>query len=152
MEDKIEELKFVKLPVDSETGKEQKEFEEMLGHIYIAYYSETGKGYVIIGSNSEEANKAFDNTIYKTLISAGEDEEFARACAYEEEDPGMCMYIPKECFEIILERVRTLIDIEYENEQIKIYEKLEIYKKFIKIEGLSKKFEKFYAEEIKRKE
>lgn len=51
-----------------------------------------------------------------------------------------------------LERVRTLIDIEYENEQIKIYEKLEIYKKFIKIEGLSKEFEKFYNEEIKRKE
>lgn len=103
MKEKIEKLKFIKLPIDEETGKEQKEFEEMLGHIYIAYYSETGKGYVIIGSNSEEANKAFDNTIYKTLISAGEDEEFARACAYEGEDSGMCLYIPKECFERVKE-------------------------------------------------
>jgi hypothetical protein len=30
MEEKIEKLKFVKLPIDEETGKEQKEFEEML--------------------------------------------------------------------------------------------------------------------------
>ena len=72
MEEKIEKLKFVKLPIDEETGKEQKEFEEMLGHIYIAYYSEFGKGYVILGTNSKEASRAFDNTIYKTLISAGE--------------------------------------------------------------------------------
>lgn len=39
MEEKIEKIKFVKLPIDEETDKEQKEFEEMLGHIYIAYYS-----------------------------------------------------------------------------------------------------------------
>lgn len=48
-------------------------------------------------------SKAFDNTIYKTLISAGEDKEFARACAYEGEDLGMCLYIPKECFEKVEE-------------------------------------------------
>lgn len=71
--------------------------------IYSAYYSEFGKGYVIVGTNSEEASKAFDNTIYKTLISAGEDKEFARACAYEGEDLGMCLYIPKECFEEVEE-------------------------------------------------
>lgn len=99
----IEKLKFVKLPIDKETGKEQKEFEEMLGHIYIAYYSEYGKGYVIVATNSEEASRAFDNTIYKTLIAAGEDKEFARACAYEGEDSGMCLYIPKECFERVKE-------------------------------------------------
>jgi hypothetical protein len=103
MEEKIEKLKFVKLPIDKETGKEQKEFEEMLGHIYIAYYSEYGKGYVIVATNSEEASRAFDNTIYKTLIAAGEDKEFARACAYEGEDSGMCLYIPKECFERVKE-------------------------------------------------
>lgn len=103
MKEKIEKLKFIKLPIDEETGKEQKEFGEMLGHIYSAYYSEFGKGYVIVGTNSEEASKAFDNTIYKTLISAGEDKEFARACAYEGEDLGMCLYIPKECFEEVKE-------------------------------------------------
>lgn len=103
MEEKIEKLKFVKLPIDEETGKEQKEFEEMLGHIYSAYYSEFGKGYVILGTNSKEASRAFDNTIYKTLIAAGEDKEFARACAYKRKDSGMCLYIPKECFERVKE-------------------------------------------------
>lgn len=103
MKEKIEKLKFIKLPIDEETGKEQKEFEEMLGHTYSAYYSEFGKGYVILGTNSKEASRAFDNTIYKTLISAGEYEEFARACAYEGEDSGMCLYIPKECFERVKE-------------------------------------------------
>ena len=29
--------------------------------------------------------------------------EFARACAYEGEDPEMCLYIPKECFERVKE-------------------------------------------------
>lgn len=103
MEEKIEKLKFVKLPIDEETGKEQKEFEEMLGHIYIAYYSEYGKGYVIVATNSEEASRAYDITIYKTLIAAGEDKEFARVCAYEGKDSGMCLYIPKECFERVKE-------------------------------------------------
>lgn len=103
MEEKIEKLKFVKLPIDEETGKEQKEFEEMLGHIYIAYYSEFGKGYVIVGTYIKEASKAFDNTVYKTLILTGEDKEFAKACAYEGEDSGMCLYIPKECFEGVKE-------------------------------------------------
>ena len=103
MNEKIEKLKFIKLPTDEKTGKEQKEFEEMLGHIYFAFYSQWGKGYVIAGTNSEDASRAFDNTIYKTLISAGEDKEFAKACAYEGEDAGMCMYIPKECFEVVKE-------------------------------------------------
>lgn len=104
MKEKIEKLKFIRLPMDEETGKEQKEFEEMLGHTYSVYYSEFGKGYVILGTNSKEASKAFDNTIYKTLIAAGENKEFARACAYEGEDLGMCLYIPKECFEVVNEQ------------------------------------------------
>ena len=29
--------------------------------------------------------------------------EFAKACAYEGEDSGMCLYIPKECFEGVKE-------------------------------------------------
>lgn len=33
MKELIEKLKFIKLPIDEQTGKEQKEFEEMLGHI-----------------------------------------------------------------------------------------------------------------------
>lgn len=103
MKELIEKLKFIKLPIDEQTGKEQKEFEEMLGHIYSAYYSEFGKGYVIVGTNTKEASKAFDNTVYKTLIAVGEDKEFAKACAYEGEDSGMCLYIPKECFEGVKE-------------------------------------------------
>lgn len=51
-----------------------------------------------------------------------------------------------------LARVRELINIEFENKQIQMYEKLEIYKKFIQKYSLSKKFEKFYDEEVKRRE
>lgn len=65
---------------------------------YMAYYSEYGKGYVIVATNSEEASRAYDITIYKTLIAAGEDKEFAKAVAYEGEDAGMCLYFKKECF------------------------------------------------------
>lgn len=95
-EDKIERLQFIKLP--TKNGREQKEFEKMLGHTYEAYYSSFGKGYVIIGCDTEAASKAFEDTVYKTLIAAGEDEDFAKACAYEGEDPEMCLYIPKKCF------------------------------------------------------
>lgn len=51
-----------------------------------------------------------------------------------------------------LERIRALLNIEFENKQIQIYEKLEIYKKFIQKYSLSEKFEKFYDEEVKRRE
>lgn len=50
-----------------------------------------------------------------------------------------------------LERVRELINIEFENKQIQMYEKLEIYKKFIQKYSLSEKFEKFYDEEVKKR-
>ena len=36
-------------------------------------------------------------------VIAGADKEFAKACAYEGEDSGMCLYIPKECFEVVKE-------------------------------------------------
>ena len=37
------------------------------------------------------------------LIPIVDMKEFAKACAYEGEDSGMCLYIPKECFEVVRE-------------------------------------------------
>lgn len=49
-------------------------------------------------------------------------------------------------------RTRNLIKIEYENKDIQIVKKLEIYEKFIKYQDLTKKFDEFYAKEIKEEE
>lgn len=99
MEDKVEKLKFVKLPIDKENGQEMKEFEGMIGYTYLGYYSEFGKGYVITSATTEEACDAYQNSIYKSLISIGESEESAYGVAYLGEDSGMCLYFDKECFE-----------------------------------------------------
>lgn len=82
----IKKLKFIKLPINEKTGKEMKEFETMLGHTYNAYLSECTNEYVVLCGESEEAEKGFEDTIYKTLVASGESEEFAKACAYEGED------------------------------------------------------------------
>lgn len=95
----IKKLKLIKLPTNEETGKEMKEFESMLGHTYNAYLSECTNEYVVLFGETEEAEKGFEDTIYKTLVSSGESEEFAKACAYEGEDSGMCLYFKKDCFE-----------------------------------------------------
>lgn len=92
--DKIEKLYFYRTP------KNLAEFSEMIGHTYKGYYSEFGKGYVLLCGETEEAEKAYQNVIYKTLVASGEDEEFAKACAYEGEDTGMCLYFEKECFKV----------------------------------------------------
>ena len=59
-----------------------------------------------VGQGKEEwgAEKGKEYYVLEILkIVGGEDEEFARACAYEGEDSGMCLYIPKECFERVKE-------------------------------------------------
>lgn len=93
----MEILIFNKLPKNDES-KELQEFSEMIGHTYKGYYSEYGKGYILLEGCTEEAEKAYENAIYKSLIARGESEEFAKACAYKGEDAGMCLYFNKECF------------------------------------------------------
>lgn len=96
----FEKKKFVKLPKDIYTGKELKEFESMIGHTYTVTTScfKTDE-YIVCEGETEEAEKAYQDSIYKSLKAIGESEEFAKACAYEGEDPGMCLYFNKECFE-----------------------------------------------------
>lgn len=94
----LRKKKFIKLPKD-ENGKLIEEFKDMLGHVYTVYYSEFGEGYVICNAETEEGIKAFKDSEYKSLLAIGESEEFAKACAYEGEDPGMALYFSKDCFE-----------------------------------------------------
>ncbi|MDO4282366.1 MAG: hypothetical protein Q4D02_01905 [Clostridia bacterium] len=75
----------------------------MIGYIYLGYYSEYGEGYVLLEGVTEEAEKAYQNAIYKTLVSAGEDEEYAKACACGEKDIDMCLYFEKNWFEKVEE-------------------------------------------------
>ena len=99
MEENIEELKFVKLPKDKETGEEIKDFEKMLGHTYMGYISDWTKEYVIVASTTQEGIKAFEDSIYKHLLTIGESEETAKGVAYEGKDIEMCLYFPQYCFE-----------------------------------------------------
>lgn len=99
MLDEIKQVKFIRLPKDKDTGEEMKEFENMLGHTYRGYTSTLNNEYVLMCGVTEEAEKAYQDSIYKSLVAIGETEEFAKACAYEGEDPGMCLYFEKECFE-----------------------------------------------------
>lgn len=92
----IKKLIFIKLPV--EDGKELKEFETMIGHTYNAYLSEFNQEYVILSGLTEKGEKAYQDSIYKSMLAIGEDKEFAKAVAYEGEDAGMCLYFKKECF------------------------------------------------------
>ncbi len=94
----IKKLKFIKLPINEETGKEMQEFKSMLGHTYNAYLSKCTNEYVVLFGETEEAEKGFEDTIYKTLVSSGESEEFAKACAYEGEDPRNVFIFQKRLF------------------------------------------------------
>lgn len=83
----VKKLRFANLPDNEETGEKLEEFISMLGHIYNVYLSECTNKYVVLSGETEEAEKGFEDTIYKTLVASGESEEFAKACAYEGEDP-----------------------------------------------------------------
>lgn len=114
--DKIEKLIFIKLPVKD--GKELEEFKDMIGHTYHAYLSEYCQEYIIFKGITEEGEKACKDSIYKRLLAIGENEEFAKAVAYEENNNKMCLYFPKECFRdrsINFNKVHNIVEI-YKNE------------------------------------
>lgn len=104
----LDVLKFVRLPKDRETGKEQKEFEDMLGHTYLGYYSEFGQGYVLCIGKDDESETAYTESIYKSLMATGwYSEEDARLIARGEEEPDGGLYFEKECFEKIGKKEAT---------------------------------------------
>ena len=101
--EKLETLKFVRLPKDRETGEDLKEFEEMLGHIYTGYISSFNNEYVLLGGETDAGKTAYQNSIYKSLLAIGESEETAKGVAYEGEELEMCLYFPQDCFKVIKE-------------------------------------------------
>lgn len=94
----VKKLRFANLPDNEETGKKLEEFISMLGHIYTVYLSESTNEYVVLFGETEEAEKGFKDTIYKTLVASGESEEFAKACAYEGEDSRNVFIFQKRMF------------------------------------------------------
>lgn len=105
---KMLRAKFIKIPMPCENDIEQttqeelnKVFKNMLGHTYNIILSEFNNEYVILGGTTEEAEKEFQESIYKSLIQLGEDKEYARKVATGEEDPDGCMYFPEYCFKIV---------------------------------------------------
>lgn len=105
---KILKAKFIKIPKPSQndiaqTTQEEinKVFRNMLGHTYCVYKSEFNNEYVILEGDTEEAEKEYEESIYKSLITLGEDEEYARKVAKGEEEADGCMYFEKECFELL---------------------------------------------------
>ena len=104
--------KYIKNPnVDKaleETGQAiqddtDKIFNNMKGYIYSVYKSEFNGEYIILGGVTLEAEKEYEESIYKSLIEIGEDEEYARKVAKGEEEPDGCLYFPEYCFEFIEE-------------------------------------------------
>ena len=102
--------KYIKNPdVDKaleETGEaSQKDidkiFNNMKGYIYSVYKSEYNGEYIILEGITEEAEKEYEESIYKSLIEIGEDEEYARKVAKGEEEPDGVLYFPEYCFEFI---------------------------------------------------
>ena len=104
---KIIEAEFIKVPkpyendIENTTQEEMdKVFKNMLGHTYKICKSGMSNEYIILGGTTEEAEKEFQSSIYKSLIAVGEDEETARGVAYENEEYDACMYFAEECFEM----------------------------------------------------
>lgn len=100
--------KFIKVPKSRKndiTNTTQEEFNQifsnMLGHTYCVYKSKFNNEYVIVQGVTEEAEKEFQESIYKSLIKLGEDSEYARKVASGEEDSDGCMYFEEECFELL---------------------------------------------------
>lgn len=108
MKDKIIKGKFVKTPMPfkediEETTQEEfdKMFGNMLGHIYDVYKSKFNGKYIILVGITEEAEKEYEESIYKSLIEIGKDEEYARKVAKGEEEPDRVLFFPEYCFEIL---------------------------------------------------
>ena len=102
--------KYIKNPhVDKaleETGQASQEdidkvFDNMKGYTYSVYKSEFNEEYIILGGITKEAEKEYEESIYKSLIEIGEDEEYAREVAKGEEEPDGVLYFPEYCFEFI---------------------------------------------------
>ena len=105
---KILKAKFIEIPKPSKNDIAQitqeefnKMFGNMLGHTYCVYKSEFNNEYVILGGDTKEAKKEYEESIYKSLIALGEDEEYARKVAKGEEEADGCMYFEEECFEFL---------------------------------------------------
>lgn len=94
--------KFIKVPNAEDTTQEEMNnvFSNMLGHTYRIYESELNKEYVILEGIDKESEKEYEESIYKSLIALGEDEEYARGVAKGTEEVDGCMYFKNECFEI----------------------------------------------------
>ena len=102
--------KYIKNPhVDKaleETGQASQEdidkvFDNMKGYTYSVYKSEFNEEYIILGGITKEAEKEYEESIYKSLIEIGEDEEYARKVSKGEEEPDGVLYFPEYCFEFI---------------------------------------------------
>ena len=102
--------KYIKNPhVDKaleETGQASQEdidkvFDNMKGYTYSVYKSEFNQEYIILGGITKEVEKEYEESIYKSLIEIGEDEEYARKVAKGEEEPDGVLYFPEYCFEFI---------------------------------------------------
>ena len=102
--------KYIKNPhVDKaleETGQASQEdidkvFDNMKGYTYSVYKSEFNEEYIILGGITKKAEKEYEESIYKSLIEIGEDEEYARKVAKGEEEPDGVLYFPEYCFEFI---------------------------------------------------
>ena len=102
--------KYIKNPhVDKaleETGQASQEdidkvFDNMKGYTYSVYKSEFNEEYIILGGITKEAEKEYEESIYKSLIEIGQDEEYARKVAKGEEEPDGVLYFPEYCFEFI---------------------------------------------------
>ncbi len=99
--------KFIKIPkphkndILNTTQEELNQvFNNMIGYEYEIYLSEYNQEYVILYGTTEEAEKQYQDSIYKSLIAAGESEEYAKGVAYQGEEAEGCLYFAKECFEI----------------------------------------------------
>ena len=102
--------KYIKNPhVDKaleETGQASQDdidkvFDNMKGYTYSVYKSEFNGEYIILGGITEEAEKEYEESIYKSLIDIGEDEEYARKAAKGEEELDGVLYFPEYCFEFL---------------------------------------------------
>lgn len=105
---KILKARFIKVPgpnkndIENTTQEKFNEiFSNMLGHTYCIYKSEFNNEYVIIQGTTKEAEKEFEESIYKSLVAIGEDEEYARKVAKGEEETDGCMYFSEYCFEFL---------------------------------------------------
>lgn len=100
--DVIVKLKFIKLPDNNYTGKEDKSFKGMIGKTYIGYYSEWAGGYVLTGGTDSKSVKAYEKSIYKSLLNTGfYSRSEAKKMAKGEEEMDMCLYFRPDCFEIL---------------------------------------------------